>query len=65
MDLAPPPLPVMMSFLAIVTVVCPIGGHQRHDIIWLFHGVDMERDGIQLSSPMSQFLQLLCCRNAP
>ena len=65
MDLASPHFPVKTSFLAIVTVVCPIGGHQQHDIIQLFHGVDMERDGIQLFQPMSQFLQLLCHQNVP
>ena len=43
---SPPPVN-----LAIVMVVCPIGGHEQHDIIQLFHGIDMERDGIQLSSP--------------
>ena len=48
---SPPHLPVTTSFLPIVMVVCPVGGHQQHDIIWLFHGIDMERDGIQLSSP--------------
>ena len=51
MDLASPPPPPPPTLLAIVTVVCPIGGDQQHDIIQLFHGIDMERDGIQLSSP--------------
>ena len=39
--------PITLCLLPVVTVVGPICGHQRHDIIQFFHGVDMKGDIVE------------------
>ena len=37
-------LPILSCLLAIVTIICPICGHEGHDVIGLFHGIHMKGD---------------------
>ena len=42
---------IMSCLLPIVTVIGPIHGHERHDVIQFFHGVDMKGDIVKCPCP--------------
>ena len=35
---------ILLCLLPIVMIIGPIHGHEQHDVIWLFHGIDMKQD---------------------
>ena len=41
----------MSCLLPVVTVIGPIGGHERHDVIRFFHGIDMKGDIVRCPCP--------------
>ena len=41
----------MSCLLPVVAVIGPIRGHERHDVIWFFHGVDMKGDIVKCPCP--------------
>ena len=43
--------PILLCLLPIVMIIGPIHGHEQHDVIWFFHGIDMKQDIVKCPCP--------------
>ena len=44
-------LPISSCLLAVVVIICPVCGHEGHDVIVLFHGIHMKGDIVKCPCP--------------